>query len=294
MEFKRFVFNNKITKIINYMHKKNHSENILIQTDTKNDKLITLSKILKNETAYVVIERNQILIMDALMHHGGYITKYIDVNNNFSKYSEHAGALDFKGNVLSKIIVSGNTTNTDEEDDEIFTPVDMNNLNDYAYIFHTHPPTPKPGGRAKDGVLYEFPSKGDIYHFIDHHNDGNIIGSLVITAEGMYNIRKSTSDIGTIKINDNDLYKAYDKAFEKIQKAAILQYGLDFTTTTFFANIAQNVSYINKMNKSINRFNIHIDYYPRKEDNNGRWIIDTVFLVFRGNKSRNGRHKQTR
>ena len=40
----------------------------------------------------------------------------------------------------------------------------------YQYLFHTHPPTPKPGGRAGEGIVYEFPSIGDILHFIDHFN----------------------------------------------------------------------------------------------------------------------------
>ena len=50
------------------------------------------------------------------------------------------------------------------EDEDILLPIDLPDIKDYEYIFHTHSPTPFPGSRAVDGVLYEFPSISDIYH----------------------------------------------------------------------------------------------------------------------------------
>lgn len=291
-QFKQFILNKKITKKLNNLYRSNNrsiSSKQSVTNSKKTNKIsnkskLILSRVVKDEKEYVMIERNQMLILDALMIHGGYAKKYIDLEKNFSRYSEHAGFLDFEGDTLSKIIVSGKTNRIDEGDEEIYLPMGMDDMFDYEYIFHTHPPTPKPGGRAEDGILYEFPSIGDIYHFIDHHNDGNVIGSLVVTAEGLYNIRKSNSEVNDIKIDEDDLYKKYQRMFNKIQKDAISEYGTDFTTKTFYSDIAQNATYISKMNTVLNTFDIHIDYYPRKKDVEGRWIIDTVFLVFRDNK----------
>lgn len=252
--------------------------------DTK--PVIRLSRVVKDKKDYVIVDRNQLLILDALMIHGGYAKKYIDLKTNFKRYSEHAGFLDFEDDILSKIVVSGRTNRVDEGDDEIYLPVGMDDMFDYEYIFHTHPPTPKPGGRAIDGILYELPSIGDIYHFIDHHNEGNVIGSLIVSAEGLYNIRKTSDNPENIDINDNDLYRKYQRIFNKVQHDALLLYGDDFDTKTFYTEIAQNTSHIVKINHVLNTFNIHLDYYPRKKDEDGHWIIDTVFLVFRKNKSR--------
>lgn len=286
IQFKQFVLNNESTKkLITTAQKSIDKRNNSRQNKKKSTKIV-LNRVTKDNKEYVVIERNQILILDALMIHGGYSKRYIDTEQNFSRYSEHAGFLDFEDNTLSKIVVSGRTNRVDEGDNEIYLPMNMEDMFEYEYIFHTHPPTPRPGGRAEDGILYEFPSIGDIYHFIDHHNDGNVIGSLVVCAEGLYNIRKNSDDSKNIIIDDDDLYKKYQKVFGKVQKQAISEYGIDFNTQTFYANIAQDTTFIDTMNKVLNEFSIQIDYYPRKKDSEGKWVIDTVFLVFRQNKSR--------
>jgi hypothetical protein len=266
LNFKRFVFSN------------------LLNEDTQKQKSsdknsLRLKRIQKFNKQYVMLERNQLLILDALMIHGGYSKRYVDELSQ--RYSEHAGLLDFEGDRLERIIVSGRTQRVDIGDDEIFLPTDMDDMFDYEYIFHTHPPTPKPGGRAKGGVLYEFPSIGDIYHFIDHHNDGNVIGSLIVTAEGLYNIRVHGNNNKKITIDDDDLYKQYQVAFGKIQREAIQKYGTNFNTHTFYSKIAQNIKYINEMNNILNKFNINIDFYPRKKDKKGKWYLDTIFLVFK-------------
>ena len=83
-----------------------------------------------NDLKYVKLDQNELLIMDALMEHGGYTKKYIDKNKKIYRYSEHFGLLDFKKVnspnkfMLEKIIISGNTTRVDEGDDEILFPHD--------------------------------------------------------------------------------------------------------------------------------------------------------------------------
>ena len=110
---------------------------------------------------HIKITRNQIMIMDALMKHGGYTKKYIDKKHkNVFRYSEHSGLLDFNKNGLDKIIISGKTERVDRGDEEIYLPKNIPDAFDYEYIFHTHPPTPKPGGRAKIGILYELWYRG--------------------------------------------------------------------------------------------------------------------------------------
>ena len=125
---------------------------------------------------------------------------------------------------------------------------------------------------------------GDIYHFIDHHNDGNVIGSLVVTPEGLYNIRKFPNDNKKIHIDEDKLYRAYQRKFKQVQKDAIDQYGMYPSEQKFYKNISQDVSFINSMNHTLNKYGIQIDYYPRTFDKAGYWYIDTVFLDFGLNK----------
>lgn len=273
--FKKFIYQNETLKITRKLN--------MNMSNSKNSRFI-IEKIKNNNYDYVMITKNQLLILDALMIHGGYNKKYIDNNKNINRYSEHSGLLDFDNNTLSKITVSAKTPRVDTQDNEIYLPDNMNEMLEYEYIFHTHPPTPKPGGRAVDGVLYEFPSIGDLYHFIDHHNEGNVIGSLVVASEGLYNIRKLKLDTENIVVDDNELFNQFQIICNSVQKNSIKKYGYNFTDNIFFSDIAQNKTYINSINNVLNKFNLHIDYYPRKKGKKNLWYIDTVFLVFRDNK----------
>lgn len=234
--------------------------------------------ISKNNVAYVKLEKNQIMIMDALMYHGGYTKKYANSSDNMFRYSEHAGILDFEGRFLDKIIVSGRTERIDKGDDDIYLPSNMNTAIDYEYLFHTHPPTPRPGGRVKSGVLYEFPSTGDILHFIDHFNDGKTQGSIVITPEGMYNIRKLVMDSKKIKIDEDDMFRRVTRAYSEIQNEAIDKYGTRFSSYEFYSKISQDINFIEKLNNILQKFELHIDFFPRRRDNKGKWIIDSIYL----------------
>lgn len=236
------------------------------------------SVIDNNNIKYVKLDKNQIMIIDALMYHGGYTKKYYDKTKKDFKYSEHAGLLDFNGKYLDKIIVSGNTDRTDAGDNDIYLPNNMVDATEYEYLFHTHPPTPKPGGRSEDGILYEFPSIGDILHFIDHFNDGKTIGSLVITPEGMYNIRKLSINTNKIKIDEDSMFKQVSKEINKIQDSALKMYGTNFSTYQFYSQIAQDISHVSQLNKILEKFELYIDFFPRRRDTNGKWIIDNIYL----------------
>lgn len=247
----------------------------------KTNRIIKFETEIYNQESmrYLKLEKNQIMICDALMRHGGYTKKYVDKkNSDVYRYSEHAGSLDFNKKGLDKIIISGVTSRVDVGDEEIFLPGDMPYALDYEYVFHTHPPTPKPGGRATDGILYELPSINDIFHFIDHYNGGSTQGSLVITPEGLYNIRKLILDNKIIKINEDQLYREYISIVKRSQHDAIKKYGIDFTTYEFYSNIASDIKYIDDINLVTNKYKIHIDYFPRQKDKKGNWIIESIYL----------------
>jgi hypothetical protein len=213
------------------------------------------------------------------MRHGGYTKKYIN-NKGTSEnlYSEHVGLLDFNEDGLDKIIISGKTSRIEKDDEEIFLPSDIPYALDYEYIFHTHPPTPKPGGRSKFGILYEFPSISDIFHFIDHYNKGSTQGSIIIAPEGLYNIRKLIMDKKKIKVNEDALYKELGGIMRKCQNEALKVYGDTFTSYIFYSKIAQDRKYIDNINLIANKYKIHIDYYSRQKDIKGNWIIDSIHL----------------
>jgi hypothetical protein len=245
-----------------------------------NNTLRLESRIIKDDgKKFIKINKNQLLILDALLEHGGYNQKYADLKNkNIFRYSEHSGLFDFNSNKLQKIVVLGNTNRVDKGDNEIYMPNNVEDMFNYEYIFHTHPPTPKPGGRAEFGILYELPSIGDILHFLDHFNDGKISGSIVITSEGLYNIRNRDLTPDKISIDEDALFAEYNKVSRKIQENSIKKYGIKFTQHEFFSKIAQDTDLINQMNIVLNKFNINIDYIPRIQNEKEQWIIDTLYL----------------
>ena len=235
--------------------------------------------VINNGKKYLKMDRNQILILDALMKHGSY-RKYIDNNNkNIYRYSEHAGLLDFNDTGLERIIVKGDTKRVNPGDNDIFLPEDFNpDELDFEYIFHTHPPTDGIGGRAKDGILYEFPSVGDMLYFVDIHNETKVQGSIVIAPEGMYIIRNAKKGTNKINIDFNKFFRTAGQKLFTVEEDAIKKYGIDFTINEFYSKIAQDRTYINQFNKFLNKHGLNIEYYPRIKDSKGSWIIDTIYL----------------
>jgi len=261
-------------EFIDYIYRIKNSKNMKSHVIAR----INGINIVKSNKKYLKIDRNQILIMDALMKHGGEKIYKDKKNKNIYRYSEHTGLLDFNNLGLEKIIISGNTTRVDANDDDIYLPRNMIEALDYEYIFHTHPPTPHPGSRANVGILYEFPSISDIFHFMDHYNEGRTQGSIVVAPEGLYIIRKKDVDDKKINIDENKFYHDTVNMMWKTQKESIDKYGIDITSDVFFSKISQDRTYIDMINKVINKYKIHIDYYSRIKDNQNRWIIDTIYL----------------
>ena len=242
---------------------------------------------MQDNIKYLKVHKNQILIMDALMVHGGYNKKYSNIHSNihktdFFRFSEHAGILDFDDLGLDKIIISAKTSRVDKNDNEIYFPKNMKEAFDYEYIFHTHPPTPKPGSRAKIGILYEFPSISDILHFFDHYNMGKTQGSIVIAPEGLYNIRKFSQN-NKDKINlDSDIedimINKLTKVYNKVQYNSIQKYGSKITLDKFYKEIIQDFTAIDSINNILHEYDLHIDYFPRIKDSHNNWFIDTIYL----------------
>jgi hypothetical protein len=248
--------------------------------DKKTSQIKIFGKIVSRETIrYIKLNRNQLMILDALMRHGGYTKRYADKKNKkIYRYSEHAGFLSIDSNKIDKIIVSGDTIRVDKGDNEIYLPGNIDDALKYEYIFHTHPPTPRPGGRASEGMIYEFPSVSDMLHFIDTYNDGKTIGSLVMTSEGLYNITKKNIDNKKIEVDEDKFYDEMKIVIRNIHIKAIHIHGVKFTTYKFYSQIAQDTQFINTINDSLNKFGLKIDFFPRIRDTKGSWVVDTIHL----------------
>ena len=245
--------------------------------------IINSKEYIKYPKKYIKISRNQLLIFDALLNDGGMSKKYLDSNKKI-RYSEHSGLLDFNASKLEKIIISGNTKREDEDDTDILLPHDLPDSVNYEYMFHTHPPTPYPGGRAKDGILYEFPSISDIYHFIHYFNLGETQGSIIIAPEGIYIIKART---GLDKITydekkENDIYDILQLKQLEIQEKAINEYGVNFTSDRFLRYISQDKKYVKFFNKLLYKYfnkQIKVTYKPRSYDKQtGQWMVDSLYL----------------
>lgn len=245
----------------------------------------------KEEVKNIKVESNKLMILDALMEHGGYTKKYYNKYTNKFIHSEHFGMLDFRKNKLDRVVISAMTNSIDPADNEIFFPNDPSDLHKYEYIFHTHPPTPKVGSRISAGIIYEFPSINDIFHFLKYNNNGSLQGSIVITPEGMYIIRLKDV-MKKIKIDEERLYNNFRKIFNKVQdetieklKRILKENNIEKSLVKidnkfrdiFYKNISTDMEGINNINNMIKEFNIFIDYFPRKKTNNV-WILDNIIL----------------
>lgn len=238
---------------------------------------ILKGKIKNNK--FIKLDKHQIMIMDALMEHGGYTKKYHDLKNiNIVRYSEHAGYIQIEDNYIDSITISAKTLRIDRGDEEIFLPSNNIDLYNYKYIFHTHPPTPKVGGRIKQGILYEVPSVGDLIHFIDHYNLGKTVGSIVMTPEGLYIIKKRNKDANKIKIDEDKFYHEIMICFRKQQTSAIKKFKTNFDKNYFYSKIANDLCFINNVNKSLKKYDIKILYYPRTQYVKNKWIINDIYL----------------
>lgn len=230
---------------------------------------------------YVRISRNQMMVLDALMEHGGQAKKYVDRAARL-RYSEHFGMLDFDATSLERVIISAKTRREDANDKDILLPDDVAYAADFEYIFHTHPPTPTPGGRASEGILYEFPSINDIFHFIDIHRTGRCQGSIIIASEGLYILRGGPR-LRRLQLSDekmDSMHAALEKTQTAINQRAIKQYGKAFTQDEFYSLIAQNKTFFNDFYAHVRRAfggQVRMRFYPRVE-HKGRWVLPSILL----------------
>ena len=236
-------------------------------------------KIFKvHDERYIKITRNQLRILDSLFIDGGEDAKYYD-NKNKLRYSEHSGLLDFSKSRLDRIIINAKQNLSDTEDHEILLPDNMIDAVDFEYIFHTHPNTPNFLSRVKDGILYEFPSVSDLFHYADHHNLGKTQGSIIISKEGLYIIKNIKN--GKIKIDNEDKLLDYlESEISKIQLKAIFEYEVENRKNlndNEFKKIINDTKYTDMYNSLIKDLNLKIFYKPRIKVKSN-WILDNLYL----------------
>jgi hypothetical protein len=234
----------------------------------------------RDKKKMIKLTKNNLMVLDAVMNQGGYTKKYEDKSKRL-RYSEHLGMLDFNNKGLERIIISAIPSLEYEDDPEILLPDNPVDALDYEYIFHTHPPTPYPGARVKESILYEFPSVNDLFHFAEHYNQGNTQGSIIIAPEGIYIL---TSGKKKITIPDFDrVAESIMTQVYKVQHGAMKKYNYDFQKhpEKFYQKVAQDMSYIKKYNKIVSEYwknDIKILYKPRRKDDQGNWYIPSIYI----------------
>ena len=120
------------------------------------------------------------------------------------------------------------------------------------------------------------PSVNDIFHFIDHYNDGKTQGSIVISSEGIY-IIKVIYDKKIKWKNIDKIYNYYEKKIFNIQLLAIEKYKKELNLKNYYKKIIQDKTFIKEFNKILKKINIVIKYYPREKVKN-KWILNDIYL----------------
>ena len=247
---------------------------------------------------WCLFNTNSINVVDALYEIGSNQI-YGDKNNIIQKskklrFSEHSGFINIQNNKVSDITIL-NDLRVDKSDPYIYLPNNTLEALKVNYLFHTHPKTPYIGSRIKNGIIYEFPSVSDILHFIEHHNNGKLLGSIIITPEGIYIIRKNHFDRSHIKIDydifidklEDTLINCYEFSLSKYSyidyKKHIVNGNINIPENIFYNDIAINYNYINLINDELQKYNLFIDYYTRILLNNdifnvNRWIFPDIYL----------------
>ena len=282
--------NNKIVIKESDIHKLEDHNIIDIKLYTK------LFKINIPNIDYCLITTNSLNIIDGLYEDGSY-KKYIDNNKNLftsktNRFSEHSGFIYFKNNKVDKIVVLNNSR-VDKNDPIIYMPKNSLEALEVDYIYHTHPKTPYIGSRSEDGIIYEFPSISDILHYIEHHNSGRLLGSLIFAPEGIYIIHKYNLNREKIKIDYDLMIKDLENIYSICYQESIIKYKnvedykknnvIKIPDNYFYEKISLNFEYINNINKILKKYDLYIDYYPRiklKDNNinNTYWIFPDIYI----------------
>jgi hypothetical protein len=223
-------------------------------------------------TNYFLTTTNGFNIADGLYEQGSkQIYKSVDENGKMIglKFSEHYGYMLYENGLLDKVTII-NKSRIDPRDPTIFFPKNVRSIGKFNYIFHTHPVTPFIGSRAMEGIIYDSPSINDVLHFIEYHNYGKLLCSLVISAEGLYVIRKYNFNTDMIKMDDGVFTDDFDDVMAECSDYAYNKYSHyvedeRIAEETFHKVIAMDFSYINLINKVLMKYDLYIDYYPRME-----------------------------
>lgn len=256
------------------------------------DKIMSL-ELDEHEINFYLLNTNDIHIIDALYEQGSnkvYIENKKNIyNSKINRFSEHSGFIYFKNNKLDKIVVASQKR-IDTEDPSIYLPKNLLETLNVDYVFHTHPKTPFIGSRISHHVIYEFPSISDIIHFVEHHNKGKLIGSIILSPEGLYIIRKFNFNRDKIRL-DYDIFVSeledvfidcYEDSMSKY--ASLLNYkskidNYKIPENIFYNNIANNMEYIKRINNYLEKYDITIDFYNRiKLDN--KWILPDIYISY--------------
>lgn len=240
---------------------------------------------------YNLFNTNELNIIDGLYEEGSnkiYIDKKKNIfNSKENRFSEHYGLLYFSNNKLEKVVVQLNSR-VEKDDPSIYMPQNSQEALKVDYIFHTHPKTPYLGSRISISILYEFPSMGDIIHFIEHHNRGILLGSIIIAPEGIYNIRKNTFNRDKIKIDYDIFLSEIEDTYIECYQDSMAHYSdlkdlekinghYKIPEKTFYKNIANNLEFIKRINSALEKYDITIDFYNRIYLDK-KWIFPTIFL----------------
>ena len=228
-------------------------------------------------TKVFTIEKNDLFILDALMHDGSQ-QKYSH-NQSKLKYSEHGGLLDFDSHGLERIIVTTHKE-SDRSDPDIYFPIISDDIDDYEFMYHTHPPTPTPGSRAKIGIVYEIPSLTDIHTFILTYMEGKTQGSIIVAPEGIYVIRALVNKLNAKEYKLEEMYNEMIYMNYKIAE----KNNFFISPESYYKNIITNTKIPKKIKELIKKYTnneITIDFFKRKKDKNGNWIVNKLLLLVR-------------
>lgn len=247
---------------------------------------------------WCLLNTNGLNIIDGLYEVGSnqiYTEKKKNISESkISRFSEHSGFIYFEKKKIKTIsIITG--TRVEPSDPIIYMPTNCVEALKVEYIFHTHPKTPYIGSRIKSGIIYEFPSISDIIHFVEHHNDGKLLGSIIIAPEGIYIIRKNNFNSNPINVDYDLMIDNLEDTFTECYNDSYSKYSavnyhelkvngeIKLPDNFFYSQISTNYEYINSINKVLKKYDLFIDYYARTHFNNpeinvSKWIFDDIYV----------------
>jgi hypothetical protein len=235
-----------------------------------------------HKCSYIRLAYNKMLIIDALFNHGSTPRYQPEPdNNNIGLYSEHTGALDIRDGNVRDLIISGETNRISRSDPSIFLPNNTSNMKKYPFIFHTHPNSSTYAGRVKNGIIYEFPSAGDINNFIKFNREGKLQASFIVAPEGIYVIRKKNIRKNiNVTNNFSDRINRYTSKIEREALARFKKKDVNLQNPDIFHKlVSSDTRYISDFNAMLDGTNIFVEYYPRVKKN-GAWSLPEIYLLY--------------